>query len=317
MRIEVLYFDGCPNHEPAVERVREVLKEEGISAEVVEVNVRDASTAQELSFLGSPSVRVNGLDVEPPARSVRDFGMMCRTYAGSGRREGLPSLEMLRQAIREAQSGIGHSRSGGGPAGEAKRASLFAAGSVFAAIIASFCCILPIVFAVTGFSVLGASAVFDAWRPYLLGLTFGLLGLGFYFAYRPRKEQCAPDSACAMPATNRSGRWMLWLATGGVVLFAGFPYYSGTVAELVLSGTSSAAASESPKLAHASFVVEGMNCAGCASAVENKLKTLNGVRTVTVSVESRKAEIDYDPHATNVSQLEKAIKEAGYDTRKV
>ena len=46
MKIEVLYFDGCPNHEPAVERIQELLREEGVSAEVVEVNVRDADTAQ-------------------------------------------------------------------------------------------------------------------------------------------------------------------------------------------------------------------------------------------------------------------------------
>jgi len=109
-----------------------------------------------------------------------------------------------------------------------------AAGSVLAAIIASFCCILPIVFAVTGFSTLGASALFDAWQPYLLGLSFGLLGLGFYFAYRPRKEQCAPGSACAMPTTTRAGRLMLWLALAAVVLFATFPYYSGRVAEFLL-----------------------------------------------------------------------------------
>src|SRR5260370_11496693 len=112
---------------------------------------------------------------------------------------------MLRQAIMEAESGTGNSGSGQGPARGSKRASLFAAGSVVAAIIASFCCILPIVFAVTGFSILGASALFEAWRPYLLGLTFGLLGLGFYFAWRPKKVRCAPDSACALPRMNRSG----------------------------------------------------------------------------------------------------------------
>jgi hypothetical protein len=54
MKIEVLYFDGCPNHEPAVERIHELLREEGISAEVVEVNVSDASIAQKVGFLGSP-----------------------------------------------------------------------------------------------------------------------------------------------------------------------------------------------------------------------------------------------------------------------
>ena len=252
MKIEVLYFEGCPNHRPAVARVQEVLGEEGISATVSEINVADASIAKEVGFLGSPSIRVNGLDVEPEARSAREYGMMCRTYAVNGRREELPSREMLRQAIRQAQSGTSGAGSIQRLARESKRTSLFAAGSIFAAIVASFCCILPIVFALTGFSILGASALFDAWRPYLLGLTFGLLGLGFYTAYRPRKEECAPGSACALPATKRSGRLILWLATAVVILFAVFPYYSGAVAELVLSGGSSAAtANESPKLEHA------------------------------------------------------------------
>jgi hypothetical protein len=235
MKIEVLYFDGCPNHEPAVERVQQLLHEEGVPAEVLEVNVSDASIAQKVGFLGSPSVRVNGLDVEPEARAVREYGMMCRTYSVDGRREGLPSREVLRQAIREANSGINNSHSSQPSSNKSKNPNLFAAGSVFAAIIASFCCILPIVFALTGFSILGASALFDTWRPYLLGLTFGLLGLGFYFAYRPRREQCASGSACAIPTTNRSGRLMLWLATAAVVLFAAFPYYSGAVAEWLLA----------------------------------------------------------------------------------
>ncbi len=235
MKIEVLYFDGCPNHKPAVERVQQLLREEGVSAEVLEVNVSDASIAQRVGFLGSPSVRVNGLDVEPEARTAREYGLMCRTYSVDGRREGLPSREILRQAMREANSGINDSDSGQPPSNKSKSSTLFAAGSIFAAIIASFCCILPIVFALTGFSILGASALFDAWRPYLLGLTFGLLGLGFYFAYRPRREQCAPGSACAIPAANRSGRLTLWLATAAVVLFAAFPYYSGAVAEWLLA----------------------------------------------------------------------------------
>jgi copper chaperone CopZ len=326
MKIEVLYFEGCPNHKPAIARIDELVKAEGISAEVSEVNVPDASVAQEVGFLGSPSIRVNGMDVEQAARSAREYGMMCRTYVVNGQREGLPSREMILQAIREVQSGATSTDHGCQPGGTpetpikiSKNPSLFAAGSVVAAIVASFCCILPIVFALTGFSILGASALFDAWRPYLLGLTFGLLGLGFFFSYRPRKEQCAPGSTCAMPATNRSGRLMLWLATAAVILFAVFPYYSGPVAELLLSGSFSAAAAQSgtPKLAHASFAIQGIDCTGCATEVVNKLKTVKGVRSVTVSVEYRKAEIDYDPDSTTLSQLEQAIKDAGYDARKV
>jgi hypothetical protein len=68
MKIEVLYFDGCPNHKPAVKQVQQLVREECVSAEVLEVNVSDASIAQKVGFLGSPSVRVNGLDVEPEAR---------------------------------------------------------------------------------------------------------------------------------------------------------------------------------------------------------------------------------------------------------
>ena len=110
MKIEVLYFDGCPHHKPALERVQQVLAEEGLFAEVLEVNVSEPSIAQEVGFLGSPSIRVNGLDVEPEARSGRTYGVTCRTYAVNGRREGLPSHEMLRQAMREENSDMGVAR---------------------------------------------------------------------------------------------------------------------------------------------------------------------------------------------------------------
>jgi hypothetical protein len=65
MKVEVLYFEGCPNHVPAIEMVRRVLTREGIEAQVVPVDVHDVETAMTLRFLGSPSIRVNGRDNEP------------------------------------------------------------------------------------------------------------------------------------------------------------------------------------------------------------------------------------------------------------
>jgi hypothetical protein len=103
MKVEILYFPGCPNHTPAVNRVREVLKQEGAPADMVEVEVNDAATAQQVSFLGSPTIRVDGQDVEPAARAARAFGMMCRTYVDGGRRAGVPPPEWIRAAVREAQ----------------------------------------------------------------------------------------------------------------------------------------------------------------------------------------------------------------------
>jgi len=327
MKIEVLYFDGCPNYEPALERVRALLMEEGVSAQVSEVHVPDEAGARAVGFLGSPSIRVNGLDVEPAARSAREFGMMCRTYFVGGQREGLPSSEMIRRALREAHAAELAGRACCEPVqttprdGQKSRGTpLLMAGSVVAAIVASLCCILPIVFALTGFSILGASALFAAWRPYLLALTFGLLGVGYYFAYRPTVTDCAPGETCSIPSTRRSGRLALWLVTVAVILFAAFPFYSRVVADALLSDSSQGLAGRvippAPAVARATIVIEGMDCSACATAVENRLKAVAGVRKAIVSFEHKKAEIDYAPHSASMEQMEKAIQEAGYRVAK-
>ena len=323
MKVEVFYFDGCPNHGSVVQRLKEILKEDGVTAEVIEVNVPNQATALALGFLGSPSIRIDGLDLEPAARSSRNYGMTCRTYLDNGKRQGLPSRNVIRAAIREALARDPDpihccqtpSRPTADSADKPDRSSLFMTSSVVAAILASFCCILPIVFVLTGFTVIGASALFAEWRPYLLMATFGLLGFGFYFAYRPAKAECGPGGVCNMSAPKRSGRLMLWLATAAVVAFAAFPYFSGTVAEFLLSQSNSAAAQTSqgpPNLEHASITIEGMDCAACATAIENKLKAVPGVREAKVSFEQGTAEVDYETGAASVEQLEKAVQEAGY-----
>ncbi len=332
IKIEVLYFDGCPHHQAAVELARKVAREEQIAAEVVEVRVSDESAARALCFLGSPTIRVNGVDVEPAARNARDYGMMCRTYLVNGHRQGLPSAEMVRRALREAAGPCCAPEQSPGEGESANKAPVLLAGSVLAAVVASFCCILPILFAITGISVLGASALFAAWRPYLLGITFALLGLGFYFAYRRPKGACAPGSACAVPSGQRSGRVALWVITAAVVMFAAFPYYSGFVATWVLGGAARASSggarpavtplARSGELSgattvRASFEIEGMDCSGCAKAIENKLREIPGVRRATVLFEQKRAEVEFDPAAVSPDRFEKAIAEAGYHARKV
>jgi mercuric ion transport protein len=111
----------------------------------------------------------------------------------------------------------------------------FVGASMLAALAASMCCILPIVFVLLGAGVAGAAAFFATWRPLLLGITFVWLAFGFYFAYRKPAATCEPGSACEMPAARRTGRLWLWIATALVILFAAFPLYSGAVARLLLS----------------------------------------------------------------------------------
>ncbi len=193
----------------------------------------------------------------------------------------------------------------------------FIGASLLAGLAASLCCILPIIFALAGAGIVGASAFFERWRPLLLGITFALLGLGFYFAYRNPKHACTPGSACERPAINRAGRLWLWISTIFVLLFATFPYYSGPVANLLLSepSTSRYPASQAEEFRRVSFAVDGMTCASCAKSVESKLRELKGVQAVNVSYEKSRADVEFDPSAVTLEQLEKAIQEAGYRVR--
>ncbi len=75
MKIEVLYIGGCCTHRSVVVMAQEVVKELDVDADIEEVQVRSASEAERLRFLGSPSVRVDRVDIEPSARSRTNYGL--------------------------------------------------------------------------------------------------------------------------------------------------------------------------------------------------------------------------------------------------
>lgn len=91
MKIQVLYFEGCPNHQPTVALVREVVTGLRLSAEVEEIEVNTQTEAERLRFLGSPTVQVNGIDIEPSAWERTTYALSCRMYDGSG----MPPRELL------------------------------------------------------------------------------------------------------------------------------------------------------------------------------------------------------------------------------
>src|SRR5262245_7380885 len=99
MTIEILYFPDCPNYLLALEHVQRAVQEEHVSAKIKHVQVSDAAAA--LRFLGSPTILINGIDIEPAARSGGAAGMCCRTYRGRSGPEGVPSVGLIREAIRE------------------------------------------------------------------------------------------------------------------------------------------------------------------------------------------------------------------------
>jgi hypothetical protein len=101
-RVEILYFDGCPNHEAARALVERVAAELHIETETDLVEVRDSESAERLRFLGSPTVRVDGRDVQPGAEERGDFVFACRVYRTDRSFSGRPDPGWVREALTEA-----------------------------------------------------------------------------------------------------------------------------------------------------------------------------------------------------------------------
>lgn len=97
--VELLYFEGCPNHDGARELVERVAAEEGVTPELRLVEVRTAEAAQEMCFLGSPTIRVNGRDVEPSVNERDQYMLACRVYCTPEGFSGQPDPEWVRAAL--------------------------------------------------------------------------------------------------------------------------------------------------------------------------------------------------------------------------
>jgi hypothetical protein len=99
VRIDFLFWRDCPSHPEARELLREVLAQRGVEAEVVEHEVLTEEEAQELAFPGSPTIRVDGRDVDPGGASARP-ALTCRIYhLPDGRVSPVPSRAQLEEAI--------------------------------------------------------------------------------------------------------------------------------------------------------------------------------------------------------------------------
>lgn len=104
MTLELLYLAGCPHHDEAVNLVKSVMEAEGIPAEVQQILIRDREDADAHGFPGSPTVRVNGQDVERIFTNRLAIGFACRTYVVHGKTLGVPPRSWLEEAVRVARN---------------------------------------------------------------------------------------------------------------------------------------------------------------------------------------------------------------------
>ena len=99
MEIEFLFWQGCPSHPEARQLLDDVLTARGLEVEVKVREVHTQAEAEELRFPGSPTIRVDGSDVDPDSASARP-ALNCRIYRrADGRPSPVPTREQLEAAL--------------------------------------------------------------------------------------------------------------------------------------------------------------------------------------------------------------------------
>lgn len=185
-------------------------------------------------------------------------------------------------------------------------------GAVMTAILASLCCIGPVVVALIGIGSIGAFAAFEAYRPYLIGMTVLLLALAFYLAYRKREVMCE-DGSCKIESASKWNKLTVWLAAALAALAIAFPSFNFTNANAAHVMLNQQRKQNSTVVAV--LEIEGMDCKGCAKGLEATLSRAAGVKNAAVEFEKSRAIVEYDSTKTSVERLVAVVDETGFKAK--
>ncbi len=102
--VELLFWEGCPSHPKALADLREAMRELGLDPSAVLVReIRDEADAERERFVGSPTIRIDGRDIEPT--EGQPYSLSCRVYhRRDGRVSATPDLADVREALLAARS---------------------------------------------------------------------------------------------------------------------------------------------------------------------------------------------------------------------
>lgn len=191
-----------------------------------------------------------------------------------------------------------------------EKGKLTTTGAVTAAIIASLCCIGPVVVALIGVGSIGAFAAFEPLRPYFIGLTVVLLALAFSLTYRKREVICA-DGTCKIESAGTWNKIAVWFATLVAAIALAFPSFDFTNAAAAQSMLDQNR-QQHPTMIIIVLDIEGMDCKGCAKGLEATLGRAAGVKKAAVEFEKSRAVVEYDSSKTTLEQLIAVVDEAGF-----
>jgi hypothetical protein len=98
--VELLWFADCPNHAVARQLLREIIAEQAPDTMVHDIDATDPEIAGFHRFPGSPTIRVDGVDVQPDFIDPGDYTPRCRVYWSGDRLTGVPPREWIESALR-------------------------------------------------------------------------------------------------------------------------------------------------------------------------------------------------------------------------
>jgi hypothetical protein len=99
-QIQFLFWEDCPSHSQALERLQQVMAELGNESPIERIEVLKDEDAQRLEFPGSPTIRVDGVDIDPAGAAQMGTALTCRIYRlEDGRISPVPSRGMIRRAL--------------------------------------------------------------------------------------------------------------------------------------------------------------------------------------------------------------------------
>ncbi|MEP2026167.1 MAG: mercuric transport protein MerTP [Reichenbachiella sp.] len=189
-----------------------------------------------------------------------------------------------------------------------------AGAGLFAAIVASLCCITPVFSLLVGIS--GIATTFswmEPFRPYLIVLTFGALGFAWY---QKLKQNTAEQIDCACeddkPLFWQSKKFLSMVTVFAAVMLA-FPYYADVFyPDTKLSETKNINSESTYEIN-----ISGMTCTGCEEHLKLEIGKLPGISGLEVSYEKGNAVVTFDETKTDIGEVKLAVSETGYKVESV
>jgi hypothetical protein len=99
-RVEFLWFDGCPSHWQARALLDEVIADIAPGTAVESIDASDPAVAVAHRFAGSPTIRVDGHDIDPAYEDPGDYTPRCRLYRTAEGLRGVPPRGLIEAALR-------------------------------------------------------------------------------------------------------------------------------------------------------------------------------------------------------------------------